>query len=267
MEQVLVVGVLNVTPDSYVPQSRVRTLEEAVERAQRMAEEGADIIEIGGESTGPNSKEVSAQEELDRTIIVIKEIKKSMPKLILSIDTYKATVAAAAIAEGVEMVNDVTAGRADAELLDTVARSQASIVLMYAKDPTPRTTVEPRRYDDVIATIHAFLAKRIAVALEAGIPLSRIIVDPGLGHFVSGLPEYSFEILSRLAQFQDLGCPLFVSPSRKSFLAGPQNLPVSERLPGTIAASVVAALHGAQYIRTHDVLAVRRALDVARMAG
>jgi len=257
-----IVGVLNVTPDSYVEKGKYVGVEAALKRAEEMRADGADWIEVGGESTGPGSKDVTGEEEIHRTIPVIKEIKRAMPKINISIDTYKAPVAAAALREGAAMVNDVTAGRADPELFGVVAASQASIVLMYAKDPTPRTTIEPRMYDDVIVTIREFLLRRKQAAIDAGIPASRIILDPGLGHFVSSLSEYSFEILRRLPELVDLGCPLFVSPSRKSFLAGEGNLPVAARLPATIAASVLAAEHGASFIRTHDVREVKRALNV-----
>jgi dihydropteroate synthase len=133
---------------------------------------------------------------------------------------------------------------------------------MYSKDPTPRTTIAATAYTDVVTTIKAFLQARRDAAITAGIPANCIILDPGLGHFVSSDAKYSFEILAKLKEFQCLGCPIFVSPSRKSFLAGPENLPTEKRLPGTIAASVIAALNGSTYIRTHDVFEIRRACAI-----
>jgi dihydropteroate synthase len=262
-----IIGILNITPDSFFDGGKFADTEKAVLRAEQMQEEGADVIEIGGESTGPGSKDISAEEELRRTIPVIKELRSSKPDMRISIDTYKSAVARAAIAEGATIVNDVTSGRADPEILRLVAQCGASLVLMYAKDATPRTTVEPKKYEDVVATIHRFLEERKQAAMASGIPASRIILDPGLGHFVSSLPEYSFEILDRLREFLDLGCDLLVSPSRKSFLAGAEKIPVSERLPQTIVASVIALQNGARFIRTHDVAEIRRAIDVAQAIG
>ena len=154
------------------------------------------------------------------------------------------------------MINDVTAGRGDPKMFSVVAESNVDYVLMYSKDPTARTTIEEREYDDVIETINIFLSERINEAKAAGIHQSHIIIDPGMGHFVSAKPEYSFEIIDRLSELTPIA-PVFISPSRKSFLAGPENLPPSERLPATIKASADAVSNGARYIRTHDVAEIR----------
>ena len=239
-------------------------LQAARARVAAMLKEGADWIEIGGESTGPKSSDVSVDEEMHRVLPIIRMIKKEFSDARVSIDTWKAEVVAAAIREGVSMVNDVTAGRgSNGAIFDVIKNSDVSLVLMYAKDATPRTTIDPRQYDDVVATIKSFLADRKKAAVAAGIDSKKIILDPGLGHFVSGDAKYSFEILARLKEFTDLGCPIFISPSRKSFLAGSENLGTADRLPGTIAASALAVMNGAYYIRTHDVLEVRRACEIA----
>lgn len=269
-DRTMIVGVLNVTPDSYVPESRATTVNDAVARAGQMLQDGADIIEIGGESTGPGSKDVRLDDELSRVIPVIQAIRKAYPDAVLSLDTYKAAVAREGLEEGVTIINDVTAGRGDADLFKVVADAGAFLVLMYAKDAGPRTTVREDRYGDVIATITKFLSGRKGVAEAAGVPSAKIILDPGLGHFVSSDPAYSFEILARLRELRALGCPLLVSPSRKSFLAGSEQLPVKDRLPGTVAASAIAVLNGADYVRTHDVPEIRRAVEIAgsiRRAG
>lgn len=263
MRAVHIVGVLNVTPDSFYDGGALPSVESAVARASRMLADGADILEIGGESTGPRSPSVSLDEELRRVVPAIDAIRSQFPDASLSVDTCKSAVAAAALQRGVAMINDVTAGRADPAMFSTLAASGADLVLMYAKDPTPRTTVEALRYDDVVSTIKHFLRERKQAAVAAGIAASRIILDPGLGHFVSSDPAYSFEILRRLPEFLDLGSPILLSPSRKSFLAGPENLSPSERLPATIAASAIAVLQGASFIRTHDVREIRRACDIA----
>ena len=257
-----IVGVLNLTPDSYFDGGKFVGINAAVRRAGEMLDEGADIIEVGGESTGPGSKDVSVDEELSRVIPVLSKLREAYPSAKFSIDTYKASVAKEALVSGVCMVNDVTAGRGDSALFSLLAKSDVRIVLMYAKDMTPRTTKEPQDYDDVVATVGAFLSDRIAEAEKAGIARDRIIIDPGMGHFLSSKPEYSFEVIRRLREFTEIA-PVFISPSRKSFLAGPENLPASERLPGTIVASAMAARNGASYIRTHDVGPVKRGCEIA----
>lgn len=264
MHRPQIIGVLNVTPDSFYDGGQLPSVESAVARAGQMLADGADILEVGGESTGPGSSEVSADEELRRVVPVIEAIRRTFPDAALSVDTYKSPVALAALERGAIMINDVTAGRGDSTMFATLARfPAASLVLMYAKDPTPRTTIEPRQYDDVISTIKQFLSQRKEAATAAGVAAARITLDPGLGHFVSGDPRYSFEILRRLPELLALGSPLLLSPSRKSFLAGPENLPVAGRLPGTIAASALAVAQGAAFIRTHDVLEVRRGCQIA----
>lgn len=260
-KKVQIVGILNVTPDSFHDGGKFNGVVRAAERAREMIEQGADWIEVGGESTGPQSKHVALDEEIDRTIPVIKEIRRALPSAQISIDTYKSEVAKIAIQEGASMVNDVTAGREDGRMFDVLSGSSAAVVLMFAKDATPRTTVRRVEYADVIATVRDFLESRVQEANAAGIPRERIIVDPGLGQFVSSDPAYSFEILRRLRELDELECPVFVSPSRKSFLAGPRNLPTNERLPATLAASIIAAINGAEYIRTHDVKETYEALQ------
>ncbi|MBT3292657.1 dihydropteroate synthase [Candidatus Peregrinibacteria bacterium] len=259
-----IVGILNTTPDSYFDGGKYLDVDSALVRIEEMIEEGVDIIDIGGESTGPGSKEVSANEESDRVIPIIKACKDKYPNLEISIDTYKSSVAQEAIDVGATIVNDVTAGRGDKNMFNTIAKNKVPIVLMYSKDNSPRTTIKENEYEDVINTIIEFLKSRIDVARTAGIPYDQIIIDPGMGHFVSSNPKYSFEIIARLKELKDaLKLPILVSPSRKSFLSGKNNLPPSERLPETIAASCISVLNGAEFIRTHDVKEVGRGCAVA----
>ena len=256
----LVMAALNATPDSSVGSSRSMDPGSLAEKAVSAVHDGAGIIDIGGESTGPESENVSMEEELRRVIPAVKAVRSALPDVWISVDTSKAGVAKASLASGADMINDVTAGRGDPAMLPFIAESGCPYILMYAKDPSPRTTKADTHYDDVVAAIRAFLLACKAACEEAGI--SQIIVDPGLGHFVSSIPSYSFEILRRLREFSDMG-PVLVSPSRKSFLAGPEKLPSADRLPGTAAASAIAVMNGASYIRTHDVLEVRRACEIA----
>ncbi|MEK7591570.1 MAG: dihydropteroate synthase [Patescibacteria group bacterium] len=259
-----IVGAVNVTVDSFHDGGQFSSTEAAVKRAGEMLREGADIIEIGGESTGPGSKDVSLEEERSKVIPVIRAIRKQFPKTKLSVDTWKTEVVLEAVKEDVVMINDVTAGRgSDGAMFEVLKDTDVSLVLMYSKDATPRTTIADVRYDDVIDTISAFLRQRKGAAIAAGIAPDRIILDPGLGHFVSSDAKYSFEIIARLGEFLTLGSPVFVSPSRKSFLAGWENLKTEDRLPGTIAASARAVQSGATYIRTHDVASVRRGCEIA----
>jgi dihydropteroate synthase len=260
MSHFFIIGVLNVTPDSYFDGGRYDQIQLAVQRAGEMIKEGADIIEIGGESTGPGSTDVSLEEEINRTIETIKAIKSAYPDQRLSIDTYKSVVATQAIEAGVTMINDITAGRGDPEMFAAIAASDVDYVLMYSKDDTARTTVSDQTYDDVVMTISTFLEGRIAEAIAVGIDQHHIIIDPGLGHFVSAIPEYSFTIIDHIADFAEIA-PVFISPSRKSFLAGPENLPASERLPATIEASINCKKNGASYLRTHDVQELISALS------
>ena len=249
LEQAVVMGVLNVTPDSFSDGGRFCSADKAVSCAKEMFSDGAAIIDIGGESTGPGSQDVSLDEELARVIPVITAVRKELPDVFISIDTCKFAVAQKAIEAGADMINDVTAGRNDMQILDM----NVPIVLMYSKDDTPRTTKENVQYDDVMRTIVTFLEGRIAVAKS-----KQIIVDPGMGAFVSGDPKYSFEILKKLAELKSLGLPILVGASRKSFLGGE----VSDRLESSTSAAVLAVNNGAKIIRAHNVAATFKALNI-----
>jgi dihydropteroate synthase len=264
MTTIQIVGVLNVTPNSFHDGGKYVNVPSALTQVEKMLKDGADVIEIGGESTGPNSPDVGVDIERERVLPVLRAIRETFPKTRLSVDTYKNVIAEEAIAAGATMINDVTAGRSDPRLLHVLARHpEVSLVLMYAKDASPRTSIADTAYDDVVTTVKAFLEERKAAAVAAGVSAHKIILDPGLGHFVSSAPSPSQAIIARLREFASLGSPLFLSPSRKSFVAGSEKLTTADRLPGTIAASAIAVLHGASYIRTHDVLEVRRACEIA----
>lgn len=253
-----IVGVINVTPDSFVAGSRAQTENEVLALARECMDGGADILEIGGESTGPASTDVSVADELARVLPAVTIVREKIPDAWIAVDTCKSEVACTVLAAGADMINDVTAGRGDPAMFDVIAQAACPMVLMYAKDPSARTTIANVPYDDVIRTVREFLASRIAAANKAGV--TQIIFDPGLGHFVSADPACSWEILFRLNELASLG-PILVSPSRKSFLAGPSALPASERLAATITANCLASVNGASFIRTHDVRRTREALD------
>lgn len=257
-----IIGILNVTPDSYFDGGKFNTIDAAVTRANEMIAQGADVIEIGGESTGPGSKDVTVDDETQRVMPTLDAIRASLPDAKLAIDTYKADIADEALKRGAMMINDVTAGRGDEKMFSVIAKHECQYVMMFSKD-IARTKVEAVQYDDVIRTIRDFLSKRMDAANTAGIAQEKIVIDPGLGHFVSSDPKYSWEILRKLERFADMA-PVYVSPSRKSFTAGPNNLPTTERLAGTLAATAIAIEHGARFIRTHDVAETRKVIDVLR---
>ncbi|MBI1356170.1 MAG: dihydropteroate synthase [Acidobacteria bacterium] len=249
-------GVLNVTPDSFSDGGRFLALDHAVGHAVEMVESGADIIDVGGESTRPGSGGVSEQEELERVAPVIEQIVREIAKPV-SIDTTKPAVAAEALRKGARIINDVTAF-GHPEMLPLAARTGAAAVLMHMRG-TPETMQRDVAYDDVVADIKAFLAERLAAAREAG--LTDLAVDPGIGFGKTA--AHNFEILRRLGEFAELGAPILVGPSRKSFLSAlPSRPPTDKRLPGTIAACCAAVLHGAGLVRVHDVRECRLALEV-----
>jgi len=250
-------GVLNLTPDSFSDGGEFNELEAAKQRIQQMIDEGADIIDIGGESTGPGSADVSEEEELNRIKPIIDSISESglLNKALFSIDTYKSAIAEYALSHGFQMVNDVTALRGDGEMIDVLTRYEPYIVLMYSKDSTPRTTKESVEYDDVMASIKTFLLERVAGLVEAGFPEDKIIIDPGMGMFVSANPDYSFEIIDRLAELKQLTYPILVGVSRKSFLGGQ----LSDRDSKSIEYSKKAIENGASIVRIHNVEALNKA--------
>lgn len=240
-------GVVNVTPDSFSDGGRFVDqggTELVLEAVNQMVESGATVIDVGGESTGPGSVDVTLEEELSRVLPVVKAIRAAHPDVEISIDTWKSEVAEAAVAAGATMINDVTAGRGDARIAAVAARTGVPLVLMYSKDAGPRTTRESVEYEDVMATIKTFLSERIEWARAQGV--ERIIVDPGMGAFVSANPKYSFEIMDRLEELRTLRCPILVGTSRKSCLG-------EDRLGGTLATTLW--LRGrADFLRVHDVL-------------
>jgi dihydropteroate synthase len=260
-DRVLLMGVINVTPDSFFDASRVTSPEVAVERARRMVEDGADILDIGGESTRPGSDPVSASEELERVLPVIEQVKAECD-VVISIDTTKAEVAREALARGASIVNDTSALQADPDMAALVAEREAYVVLMHMQG-TPRTMQQAPHYDDVTADVLAALAARVEAASRSGIRRERMFIDPGIG-FGKRL-EHNVALLRSIDRFAATGFPVVVGVSRKSFLGDILGLPARERLEGTLAAQAIAVARGADVLRVHDVKEGRRAADVARL--
>lgn len=255
-------GILNVTPDSFSDGGKFNTQDQAIMRFEEMGAEGADIIDIGGESTGPGSKDVELQEEIKRVIPILKELRKRNQNVWISVDTYKAEVARQALEHGADMINDVLALRGDENMANILAKTEVPVVLMYSKDSTGRTTGEEKKYDNVIEHVKEFFEERIKHAEENGINRNRIIIDPGQGAFVSGDPKYSLQILNRLEEFKSLNLPILIGSSRKSLVGQTLNLPLHERLEGSLACAAVALIKGASIIRAHDVKETRRLIDM-----
>ncbi len=256
MPTVKIMGILNLTPDSFSDGGRHNEIRKAIKRVKEMESEGTDIIDIGGESTGPNSPNISLEEEQKRVMPILKAILK-ITKLPISIDTYKAKIAEEAIRLGAKMINDVTGLRGDKAMAKIAAKYQVPIIIMYSKDSSARTTLQEKHYPNVIKTIKDFLTKQIKYAKKNGLKNSQIIIDPGMGNFISKVPKYSFEILNKLAELKQLKFPICIGASRKSFIGGT----MAERdLKGQVI-SAIAYLNGASIIRTHDVKGTKQIIE------
>ena len=252
VRRTLVMGVVNVTPDSFSDGGEFFGTAAAIDHAHRLRDEGADILDVGGESTAPESPPVSVEEECRRVLPVVERL--AAEGAFVSVDTYKAEVARRALDAGARMVNDVTALRGDPALAGVLAGSICPVVLMYSKDLTARTTRQAPTYADAVAEIAAFLRTRVAYAAANGVAEGRIIIDPGMGAFLSTEPGPSLDVLRRLGELHALGRPILVGPSRKGFIGKVLDLPVRERLEGSLACAAIAAWHGARLVRVHDVL-------------
>jgi dihydropteroate synthase len=252
-----VMGIVNVTPDSFSDGGKFAATNLAVEHALKLAAEGADILDIGGESTRPNATPVGLQEELDRVIPVIEALAKQV-NIPLSIDTYKPQVMQAAINAGANMVNDVRALQ-EHGAMEIVAKSNVGVCLMHMQG-TPQTMQDNPHYNDVVNDVSAFLAERLQASIDAGIVRDRILLDPGFGF--GKTREHNITLLQNLESFASLGQPLLVGLSRKSVLGQMTGNDVDARLYASIAASVLAAQKGAKILRVHDVKATVEALKV-----
>lgn len=244
-----VMGILNVTPDSFSDGGCYLDVERAVAHAQLMAVEGATLIDIGGESSRPGASPVLIDEELARILPVIRAVADTVDVLI-SVDTYKAEVARCALEVGAHLINDITALRGDTGMAAVVAEMEAGLILMHMKG-TPRTMQQSPQYNDVVSEICASLQKSIQIAEAQGVAAERIIIDPGIGF--GKTMEHNLEILKRLDEFKGLQKPLLIGTSRKSFIGNILELPVTARVEGTIATVCWAIAHGVDIVRVHDV--------------
>jgi dihydropteroate synthase len=244
-----VMGIVNVTPDSFSDGGRAATRDAAIAHALRLVDEGADLLDIGGESSRPGAEPVPEDEELRRVLPVVEALAPRVP-VPISVDTTKARVAARALRAGAIIVNDITAMGGDRHLSRVVAESGAGVVLMHMAG-TPHTMQDDPRYDDVVGEVRDFLGHRITEVESLGIPRARVAIDPGIG-FGKTL-EHNLELLRNLDQFATLGCAVLIGTSRKGFLGALTGRPVAERAAASVVSSLAAATRGAHVVRVHDV--------------
>lgn len=254
----LVMGIVNVTPDSFSDGGRYASADDAVKDASQMVSDGADLLDVGGESTRPGSDPVTADEELARVLPVIERLARELPNVPISIDTRKPDVARAAIGAGASIVNDISAGRSP-DMFDVVREAGAGMVLMHMKGE-PKTMQDEPSYHDVVAEVRGFLGDRVEAAISAGIERERLCVDPGLGFGKTG--EHNLVLLRDIGAFQHLGVAVLVGPSRKRFIGELTGTGVDERVEGTAGAIAWCAASGADIVRVHDVREMARVVRV-----
>ena len=252
-----IMGIINLSPDSFYPDSRVPNVTAALKMAERMIQEGADYLDVGAESSRPGAKPISENEELAIILPVVSQLCKNCA-VPVSVDTFKPGVAQKVLEEGVAIINDIT-GLRTSEMAPIIAEYDAGVVIMHMRG-TPATMQEEIYYDDCVGEIRQFLEQGIQTAEAAGIAPERIWVDPGIGF--GKTVEHNLEIIARLETFSALGKPLLLGTSRKSFIGKILDLPVAERLEGSLATAVIGVIKGAEILRVHDVLETCRAIRI-----
>ncbi len=252
-------GILNVTPDSFSDGGKYVDAKIAIDHALEMIDNGADIIDIGGESTRPGSEPVSKNDECNRIIPVIESIKKNNSEILISVDTYKSYVAKRAVDAGADLVNDISGLTFDPNMLSYLSGKDIPVILMHING-RPKTMQNNPVYDDLIKDIINFFLKQCKIAKENGIKKNHIILDPGIGFGKSF--EHNFTVIRRLNEICDLGYPVMIGPSRKAFIGDTLGLPLNERIEGTLATVVAGIMNGAKIVRVHDIKEVKRAVKV-----
>ncbi|NLV75663.1 MAG: dihydropteroate synthase [Tissierellia bacterium] len=259
-ENMKIMGILNVTDNSFYPESRVGSVENAVNRAMKMIEDGADILDIGGESTRPGSDPVTVDEEIDRVIPVIKGIRERNKDILISVDTYRSKTAEEAIKAGGDIINDISAMTFDENMANVVKKYNVPVILMHIKG-TPKNMQKNPHYDDVVKEVQDYFKERIQYAKYKGIKEEKIILDPGIG-FGKNF-QHNMELIKNIDSFFIFNLPILLAVSRKTFIGEALGgLPVDERLEGTMAISCYAAMKDVDIVRVHDVLENKRAVDM-----
>ena len=257
--ETLVMGIVNVTPDSFSDGGKFFSPEVAISHASKLISQGADIIDIGGESTRPGAKLVSESEELKRVIPVIEKIRTDNPTILISIDTTKASVAKHAVEAGADIINDVSGLSFDNNMTGIVESLNVPIVIMHMKGNPQNMQLNPK-YKDIVNEILDFFKTKIKIAIQSGINRSMIILDPGIGF--GKTVDHNFELLSRLNEFNVLELPIMIGPSRKSFIGITLDLPPEDRVEGTAAAVSAGVMNGASIVRVHDVKSMKRVVRI-----
>lgn len=251
-ERTYIMGILNVTPDSFSDGGKFNEVEEAVKHARKLVEDGADIIDIGGESTRPGALYVSEEEEIERVVPIIKAIKKELD-VIISIDTYKSKTAEAAIKAGADIINDVWGFKKDKEMAKVAAKYDVPSILMHNREDEP--------YNNLMEEVLEDLKESINLALEAGLKKENIILDPGIGF--AKTYEENLIVMNNVDRLKELGYPVLLGTSRKSMIGLTLNLPVNDRVEGTLTTTVIGIMKGCEFVRVHDVLENKRAAVMA----
>ena len=257
--ETLVMGIVNVTPDSFSDGGKFFLPEVAISHASKLITQGADIIDIGGESTRPGAEQVSESEELKRVIPVIEKIRTDNPTILISIDTTKASVAKHAVEAGADIINDVSGFSFDNNMIGIVESFNIPVVIMHMKGNPQNMQLNPK-YKDIVNEILDFFKMKIKIAIQSGINRSMIILDPGIGF--GKTVEHNFELLSRLNEFNVLELPIMIGPSRKSFIGITLDLPPEDRVEGTAAAVSAGVMNGASIVRVHDVKSMKRVVRI-----
>ena len=272
-----IMGIINLTPDSFSGDGLLRErdyIRTALLQAEHFIQDGCDILDLGAESTRPGATPISAEDELNRLLPVVKSLREDMPNVILSIDTYKAETARACLAEGADIINDIWGFRYDPAMASTVATANTTAILMHNRTQGAQAVnselggrYEGVKYDDIVTEVRDWLAEAVDLAVEAGVRPDRIILDPGIG-FGKTIEQNLF-LLKHIDMLRDLGFPILLGVSRKGFIGHTLNLPQGERLEGSLAANAWGVLHGADILRVHDVketVRLARMLDAIRFS-
>lgn len=259
-EESIVMGIVNVSPDSFYRESRCKTLEQVLIKAERMIKEGADIIDIGAESTRPGSVSISEQEELDRLLPVLTKLVKVV-KIPISVDTYKPVVAKKVLQAGATIINDITGLQRFEEMARIISQFNAGVILMHMQG-SPENMQDRPQYADVVSEILEYLQRSIDIAIEVGIDPKKIAVDPGIGF--GKTDSHNLQILKNLNRFKELDKPVLLGVSRKSLIGNILNIPAEDRLIGSLTATAFGLMQGVTIIRTHDVQATRQTVKIAQ---
>lgn len=257
MSTPLVMGILNLTPDSFYAKSRNQPLHQALDKTCQMLEEGASIIDIGAYSSRPRAEDISEEEELERLLPVLKAITKEFPEAVISIDTFRSGVADKAVSEGAHIINDISGGELDTKMFETIAKLEVPYILMHMKG-NPQNMQEKAEYAAVLEEVGRYFIDKVSMLHQMGV--KDLVIDPGFGF--AKKPEHSFKLLSKLEQFQFLGLPILAGVSRKSMIYKTLGITAEDALNGTTAANTIALMKGASILRVHDVKEAVQAVKI-----